>query len=252
MGFGSTHRPFMEQRSYFKSRLEIENKLDHARPLLKMICKDKWKCLERKLKKKQTLKHPGSGTAKEHRAGDQRKGKECWANGRAQARQPKRRQIRKPVQDSKSEPAELTSKTPGIEKMPKMPHFLMEAQPKAPDTETHELKSRSARARWAVPRYKPNSPPVPPSALSSSLSCCNTPPELPPPAGTQGNWNWGGAGADSLFQGKAPSIPTRRAPPLPRSSHTHYTQHLSHFSCLLSYVEHGLKHCNRYAELISV
>lgn len=46
------HRPFMEQRSYFKAGLEIENKLDHARPLLKMICKDKWKRLERKLKKK--------------------------------------------------------------------------------------------------------------------------------------------------------------------------------------------------------
>lgn len=50
VGFGSVHRPFMEQKSYFKSGLEIENKLDHARPLLKMICKDKWKRLERKLK----------------------------------------------------------------------------------------------------------------------------------------------------------------------------------------------------------
>lgn len=37
----------MKQRSYFKCRLEIENKLEHARPLLKMICKDKWKCLKR-------------------------------------------------------------------------------------------------------------------------------------------------------------------------------------------------------------
>lgn len=53
------HRPFMEQRSYFKSGLEIENKLDHARPLLKMICKDKWKRLERKLKKKPNMKPPG-------------------------------------------------------------------------------------------------------------------------------------------------------------------------------------------------
>lgn len=43
------HRPFMKQRSYFKCRLEIENKLDCVRPLLKKICKDKWKCLERKL-----------------------------------------------------------------------------------------------------------------------------------------------------------------------------------------------------------
>lgn len=58
------HRPFMEQRSYFKSRLETENKLDHARPLLKMICKDKWKCLERKLKKDQTRINPGTGTAR--------------------------------------------------------------------------------------------------------------------------------------------------------------------------------------------
>lgn len=48
VGFGSTHRPFMEQKSYFKSRLEIENKLDNARPLLKMMCKDKWRRLERK------------------------------------------------------------------------------------------------------------------------------------------------------------------------------------------------------------
>lgn len=59
MGFGSVLRPFMEQRSYFKSGLEIENKLDHARPLLKMICKDKWKCLERKLKKNLNMKPPG-------------------------------------------------------------------------------------------------------------------------------------------------------------------------------------------------
>lgn len=60
VGFGSMHRPFMEQRSYFKAGLEIENKLDHARPLLKMICKDKWKRLERKLKKKKpNMKPPG-------------------------------------------------------------------------------------------------------------------------------------------------------------------------------------------------
>lgn len=65
---------------------------------------------------------------------------------------PKRRQIRKPVQDSKSRLTELTGKTPGMEKLLKMPHFVVEAHPEVRDTETQELKlkSPSAGARWAV------------------------------------------------------------------------------------------------------
>lgn len=96
MGFGSVYRPFMEQKSYFKSGLEIENKLDHARPLLKMICKDKWKRLERKLKKTKHETTQALGLQREtgQGTGERRE--------RSDNQMPKRRQIRKPVQDSKT------------------------------------------------------------------------------------------------------------------------------------------------------
>lgn len=100
--------------------------------------------------------------------------------------------------------------------MLKMPHFLTEAQPKAPDTEMHDLKlkSMSAGARWTVQRHKPKPPPLLPKPLSSSLKSCNTHSMPPRTSGTQGNFNRG-ASADSLLQGKAPSLPTPGPGPFP-------------------------------------
>lgn len=140
------HRPFMKERSYFRGRLEIESKLDHVRALLKMMCNDKWKCLERKLKQnKPNMKPAGTGTAKGNRAAEQRrKGKERRSNARAG--QPKRRQIIKPAQDSRSEQHHLLVRLQGWKKPLKMLCFLLKTQPKAPDTEMHELQLRSALA----------------------------------------------------------------------------------------------------------
>lgn len=65
----------MKERSYFRGRLEIESKLDHVRALLKMMCNDKWKCLERKLKQnKPNMKPADTGTAKGNRAEEEREG----------------------------------------------------------------------------------------------------------------------------------------------------------------------------------
>lgn len=59
---------------------------------------------------------------------------------------PKRRQIRKPVQDSQSRLTELTGKIPGMEKELKMPHSVVEAHPKVPDAKMEELKPKSTSA----------------------------------------------------------------------------------------------------------
>lgn len=101
------------------------------------------------IKKKPNMKPPGHWDCK----GKQGRGLE---KERSDNQMPRRRQIRKPVQDSKSRLTELTDKTPGMEKLLRMPHFLIKAHPKVPDREMQELKlkSSSTRARWAVQRNK--------------------------------------------------------------------------------------------------
>lgn len=135
----------------------------------------------------------------------ERKRREWRSNARAQIRQPKSRQIRKPVQDSKSEPAELTSKTPGMEKKKtlKMPHFLTEAQLKAPDTEMHKLKLKCASARQeGLQRRKLNHPPFLPNPCLEAWNGAT----LPRPHGIQGNFNRV-TSADGVCQSKAPAPP---------------------------------------------
>lgn len=131
---------------------------------------------------------------------------------------PKRRQIRKPVQNSKSRVTELTGKT-------------AESAPFCGGSPFQSSRHRNAGAEtkkqicWGTmgcAENKPNPPPLccPTPCLAARHAaiftlCCHIHLGWDP-----GNFNHG-ASADSLFQGKAPSLPTSR--PHFSLPCTHYT-----------------------------
>lgn len=229
------HRPFMEQRSYFKSGLEIENKLDHARPLLKMICKDKWKRLERKLKKK--TKHETTRALGLQRETGQGTGE---GKERSDNQMPKRRRIRKPVQDSKSRITELTGKT-------------AESAPFCAGSPSQSSRHRNAEAEtkkqicWSKMGCAENKPnPLVPNPLSGSQARCNIHPALPHPPGMGSRQFEPWCKCRQPVPGQSsfsPHFPT----PFLSSLHTPHT-----ILPISAYIKHGLKRWNCYAALISV
>lgn len=134
-------------------------------------------------------------------------------------------EIKKKEQNTKPSSEGEKARGKRREKVLKMPHFLMEAWPKPPDTEMQELKLKN-RICWvkmdcAKAQTKPSScstqtPAWQPEMLqhfSRTATSTRDPGQFYP---------WGKC-SHSPFRGKAPSLPAPRRPSLPiPSPHTRY------------------------------